>query len=180
MKALTDFARFEANSSLLMSGDLLPSALMSKMLALLPADHQACFFLCGAFLQRLPSDVRTHLVHDRISGHVSSSFALHHVSAVSDECPNLVVCAPSASCPHSQHSPTPGPHHCQSQPPALTSRCSDSPSLYWYHRNYADQTQKCNMFLVKKLTGQQVDAFSLPACSMCSSLVYFQDKLSFH
>ena len=71
MKALTDFARFEANSSLPMSGDLLPSALMSKMLTLFSADHQACFFLCGAFLQRLPSDVRAHLVHDPISDPLS-------------------------------------------------------------------------------------------------------------
>ena len=44
MYVLTDYARFEAISSLPLSGDMLPSALMSKMLALLPADHQACFF----------------------------------------------------------------------------------------------------------------------------------------
>ena len=34
---------------------------MSKILTHLPADHQACFFLCGAFLQCLPSNVRAHL-----------------------------------------------------------------------------------------------------------------------
>ena len=45
MYTLTDYARYEAISSLPLSGDMLPSALMSKMLALLPADHQACFFL---------------------------------------------------------------------------------------------------------------------------------------
>ena len=62
--ALTDYAQYKAISSLPLSGDMLPSALMSKMLALLPADHQACFFLHGAFLKRLPPDVRAHLVHD--------------------------------------------------------------------------------------------------------------------
>ena len=67
MYALTDYARFkaifEAISSLPLSGDMLPSALMLKMLALLPADQQACFFLHGAFFKRLPSDVRAQIVH---------------------------------------------------------------------------------------------------------------------
>ena len=35
------------------------------------------------------------------------------------------------------------------------------------------------MFLVWKLAGQPVDAFSLPAGSTSSFLVYLQDKLSF-
>ena len=67
MYVLTDYARFEAISSLPLSGDMLPSALMSKMLALLPADDQNCFFLRGAFFQSLPSDVRAHLVHNQNS-----------------------------------------------------------------------------------------------------------------
>ena len=46
-------------------------SLMYKMLALLPADHQSCFFLREAFLQPLPSDVRAHLVHDWISDPLS-------------------------------------------------------------------------------------------------------------
>ena len=36
----------------------------------------------------------------------------------------------------------------------------------------------CTMFFVGKLAGWQVNAFSLPAGSMSSSLVYLQDKLS--
>ena len=65
MYILTDYARYEAISSMPLSGDMLPSALMLKMLTLLPANHQACFFLGGAFLMHLPPDVRAHLVHDR-------------------------------------------------------------------------------------------------------------------
>ena len=71
MHALTDYERYEAISNLLPSGDMLPSALMSKMLALLPADHQACFFLHGAFLKCLPSDFRAPLVQDRTSDSLS-------------------------------------------------------------------------------------------------------------
>ena len=47
MYALTDYTCYKAISSL--SGDMLPSALMSKMLALLPSDHQACFSLMALF-----------------------------------------------------------------------------------------------------------------------------------
>ena len=43
MYALTNNARYEAINSLPLSGDMLPSALLSKMLSLLPADHQAFF-----------------------------------------------------------------------------------------------------------------------------------------
>ena len=57
MYGLTSYAHFEAISSLPFSGDMLPSALISKMLSLLPAGHKACFFLRGAFLKRLPADV---------------------------------------------------------------------------------------------------------------------------
>ena len=63
MYTLTDYAHYEAISSLPLSGDMLPSALMLKMLSILPADHQACFFLHGAPLKRLPSDVRAQIVH---------------------------------------------------------------------------------------------------------------------
>ena len=67
MYGLTDYTHFEAISSLHFSGDILPSVLMSRMLSLLPAGHEVCFFLRGAFLKRLPADVRSHLVHDNTS-----------------------------------------------------------------------------------------------------------------
>ena len=44
-----------------------PSKLMSNMLALLPVGHKPCFFLRGAFLKRLPADVRAHLLRDDFS-----------------------------------------------------------------------------------------------------------------
>ena len=99
MYGLTDYERFEAISSLLFSGDMLPSALMSKMMSLLPAGHQACFFLDGAFLKCLPEDVRSRLVHDSTSdpltlalhadkihqSQVSSASAINNVHSAPDE-----------------------------------------------------------------------------------------------
>ena len=75
MHALTYCSRFEAIWSLPLSGDMLSPPQMSKMLALLPADHQACFFLRGAFLKHLSPDVRVHLVHEKTRDPLS--LALH-------------------------------------------------------------------------------------------------------
>ena len=65
--ALDDYQRYEAISNLPLSGDMKPSKLMSNMLALLPAGHKPCFFLKGAFLKRLPADIRAHLIRDDFS-----------------------------------------------------------------------------------------------------------------
>ena len=70
MYGVTDYAGCEAITSLSFSGDMLPSALMSKMLSLLPSGDKACFFLHGAFLKSLPADVQSHLIHDRTSDHL--------------------------------------------------------------------------------------------------------------
>ena len=65
MYGLTNYACYKAITSLPFLGDMLPSALISKMLSLLPSRQEACFFLRGAFLKCLPADVRSHLVHNR-------------------------------------------------------------------------------------------------------------------
>ena len=48
-----------------------PSKLMLSMLALLLVGHKTCFFLRGAFLKRLPADVRAHLLRDDFSDPIS-------------------------------------------------------------------------------------------------------------
>ena len=44
---------------------------MLSMLALLLVGHKTCFFLRGAFLKRLPADVRAHLLRDDFSDPIS-------------------------------------------------------------------------------------------------------------
>ena len=44
------------------------------MLALLPVGHEPCFFLKGAFLKRLPADIRAHLLRDDFSDPISFAF----------------------------------------------------------------------------------------------------------
>ena len=74
MYVLTNYIRYEAIFSLPLSRDMLPSTLMSKMLALLTSGHKACFLL-GGFLKCMSADVRSHLVHDRSA--YPLSLALH-------------------------------------------------------------------------------------------------------
>ena len=64
---LNDYQRFQALVSLPLSGDQEPSHLMNRMLALLPDDYKPDFILRGVFLQRLPIDVRSHLLHEKVS-----------------------------------------------------------------------------------------------------------------
>ena len=145
---LDDFQRYEAICSLPLSGDIKPSKLMTNMLALLPEDHKPCFFLRGAFLKRLPADVRAHLVRDSISDPVAlalkadeiyqSRTSSQPVFAVSDHTfpEDLPVNAVRSSSNRPRRSVTP---HAS----ARSSTRSDSPSLCWYHRNHGSNAQKC-------------------------------------
>ena len=65
--SLNDYQRFEALVSLLLSGDQKPSHLMNRMLALLPDNYKPDFILRGLFLRRLPIEVRSHLLQERIA-----------------------------------------------------------------------------------------------------------------
>ena len=64
---LNDYQRFEALVSLPLSGDQKPSHLMDKMLALLSDDYKPDFILRGLFLRRPPINVRSHLLHKKVS-----------------------------------------------------------------------------------------------------------------
>ena len=140
-----------------MSGDMLPSTLMAKMLSILPEDHKPCWFLHCAFLHRLPADIRCHLVDDdtedpiQLSLHadrifksrIASSPAIH---AVSDYPEYSIINSirqptrPTVSC----RPPTPSSSSRRSATPHSVSRHSDSPdSLCWYHRNHAKLATKC-------------------------------------
>ena len=50
MHSLTDYGHCESIMSLPMSGDMFPSALLARMRALFPIEHQECLFLPYAFL----------------------------------------------------------------------------------------------------------------------------------
>ena len=144
--ALDDFQRYEAISSLPLSGDMKPSKLMSSMLALLPVGHKPCFFLRGAFLKRLPADVRAHLLRDDFSDPISlalkadeiyqSRVSSNPVYAVSNTPEDSINAVRSTGSSRPRRSATPHASNRQDNR-------SQSPTLCYYHRTWASQAKKC-------------------------------------
>ena len=64
---LNDYQHFEAVVSLPLSGDQKTSHLMNRMLALLPDDYKPDIILRGFILRRLPIDVLSHLLREKVS-----------------------------------------------------------------------------------------------------------------
>ena len=144
--ALDDYQRYEAISNLPLSGDMKPSRLMSNMLALLPAGHEPCFFLKGAFLKRLPADIRAHLIRDDFSDPISfalkadeiyqSRVASNPVYAVSSSPEDSVNAVRSSGSSRPRRSATPHTGNRQDNR-------SQSPTMCYYHRTWASQAKKC-------------------------------------
>ncbi len=142
--ALDDYQRYEAISNLPLSGDMKPSTLMSNMLALLPVDHKPCFFLRGAFLKRLPADVRAHLLRDDFSDPISlalkadeiykSRVSSSPVYVVSQE--DSVNAVSSSATNRPRRSAT--PHAGRNQ-----ENRSLSPSMCYYHSSWGSKAKKC-------------------------------------
>ena len=144
--ALDDFQRYEAISSLPLSGDMKPSKLMSSLLALLPVGHEPCFFLRGAFLKRLPADVRAHLLRDDFSDPISlalkadeiyqSRVASNPVYAVSSTPEDSINAVRSSGSSRPRRSATPHASNRQDNR-------SQSPTMCYYHRTWGSQAKKC-------------------------------------
>ena len=116
---------------------------MNRMLALLSDDYKLDFILRGLFLRRLLIDVRSHLLHEKVSdppalalkadelyqSQVSSSEVLEDslkVNAVSS------ISRPSKA-PLAKRSPTPAP----------PSRSPKPPGACWFHKKHGDKAFNC-------------------------------------
>ena len=143
--SLNDYQRFEALVSLTLSGDQKPSHLMNRMLALLPDDHKPDFILRGLFLRRLPIEVRSHLLQEKISdpralalkadelfqSRVSSPVNL--LSEDFEEVSVNAVAVKNRTSPVARRSATPAP----------SSRSPASPGPCWYHKKHGNIAQQC-------------------------------------
>jgi len=142
--ALDDYQRYEAISNLPLSGDMKPSKLMSNMLALLPVDHKPCFFLRGAFLKRLPADVRAHLLRDDFSDPISLALKADEIykSRVSSSPVYVVSQEDSVNAVRSSATNRPRrsatPHAGRTQ-----ENRSLSPSMCYYHSSWGSKAKKC-------------------------------------
>ena len=153
MHSLTDYARCETIMSLPMSGDMLPSALLSRMRALFPIDHQECLFLRYAFLRQLPADVRSHLVHDKTeditvlsqrADEIFRNSSAPNLSVSALDSANAVLPPPPRQNRRAQRTQrAPSPVNRRSQTPAAPSRRSSSPSFCWYHAKFGSKALSC-------------------------------------
>ena len=143
--ALDDYHRYEAISNLPLSGDMKPSKLMSNMLALLPLGHKPCFFLRGAFLKRLPANVRAHLLRDDFSVPIALALKADEIfqSKVSSSTVYTVSSSPEDVVNAVRSSPTNRPRHSATPHSGSRDNRSSSPSLCYYHRTWGTKAKKC-------------------------------------
>ena len=142
---LDDYQRYEAISNLPLSGDMKPSKLMSNMLALLPLDHKPCFFLRGAFLKRLPADIRAHLLRDDFSDPITLALKADEIyqSRVSSSPVYAVSSAPEDSVNAVRSSPTNRPQRSATPYSGSWDNRSSSPTLCYYHHAWGSKAKKC-------------------------------------
>ena len=160
---LNDYQRFESLVSLTLSGDQKPSHLMNRMLALYPDDHKPDFVLRGLFLRRLPMDVRSHLLREKVDDPIEMALKADelHQSRVSSSAVNILADDPgdtqvnlvsnhakvplrsgSAWNPPFRRSQTRNRSPSRSQTTAPSSKSSTS-GICWYHRKHGDNASNC-------------------------------------
>ena len=152
---VNDYQRFEALVSLPLSGDQKPSHLMNRMLALLPDDYKPDFILRGLFLRRLPIDVRSHLLCEKVSDPRALALKADKLyqSRVSPSSVNLLAddfgeplqvklvlsrtrtpkIPNPVKIPLSERSPT----------PASTTRSPTPSGLCWFHKKHGEKANNC-------------------------------------
>ena len=152
---LNDYQRFEALVSLPLSGDQKPSHLMNRMLALLPDDYKPDFILRGLFLRRLPIDVRSHLLREKVSDPralalkadelYQSRVSPSAVNLLSEDLQvNLVSSREFRSEPPVQGKVRISPSLSKRSPTPAPTRRSPTPSgLCWFHKKHGDKAQNC-------------------------------------
>ena len=168
---LNDYQRFEALVSLPLPGDQKLSHLMNRMLALLPDDYKPDFILRGLFLRRLPIDVRSHLLHEKVDNPralalkadklYQSRVSPSAVNLLSDDFgdslqvnlvssrakvpsrPGTPKLSTSVKNPPSRHSQTQTRSPARSPTPAPSSKSPNPPGFCWFHKKHGVKATNC-------------------------------------
>lgn len=150
MYSLSDFQRYQALQSLPLMSDQRPSELMDKMLVLLPEDEKPGFFFRGLFMDRLPADIRAHLLSESINdprGMAQRADELWTirgrsvaVQALSDHQFEDVNALPRRDSARSVRAPRP---RSASRSAANEDGRSGSSSVCWYHRRWGNEASQC-------------------------------------
>ena len=131
--------------SLLLTGDQKPSHLMDRMLGLLPDNYKPDFILRGLFLHRLPIEVCSHLLQEKISDSCALALKADELfqSRVSSPVNLLAEQVEDARVNAKSTKTFPSPISKQTPTPALSSRSPSSPGPCWYHKKHGDKGQHC-------------------------------------
>ena len=152
MYTLSDFQRYQALQSLPLLSDQRPSELMDKMLVLLPEDEKPGFFFRGLFMDRLPADIRAHLLSESISDPRRMALRADElwmvrgrsvpVQVLSEQFEDVYALPRRNS---STRSGTRGSVPRSSSRPSVPEdgRRTDSSGVCWYHRRWGDAASQC-------------------------------------
>jgi hypothetical protein len=147
MYTLSDFQRYQALQSLPVLTDQKPSELMDKMLVLLPEDAKPGFFFLGLFMDRLPADIRSHLLTESIADPRKMATRADELWTVRGRV-NTVHSIPSQDfedlslISRNQRSRSASSRTRASSPGRSTTSSSSAPEC-WYHRRWGSQANQC-------------------------------------
>ena len=115
------------------------------MLTLLPLGHKPCFFLRGAFLKRLPADVRAHLLRDDFSDPIALALKADEIyqSKVSSSTVFTVSSTPEDVVNAMRSSPTNHPRRSATPHSSSQDNRSSSPIMCYYHHSWGSKAKKC-------------------------------------
>ena len=140
---LTDYQRAEQFAKLPSLGDRRPSELMNTMLSLLPSNHSPCFFFKYNFLQRLPPDIRGHLVTQSIENvrDLADLADKLCVARQQDVLTASITSVPGATYEMDEIAVVRNQY--KRQPPHSSQHTSVDLSICWFHRKWGDKATSC-------------------------------------
>ena len=147
--SLNDYQRLEALVSLPLTGDQKPLHLMNRMLDLLPDGYKPDFILRRLFLRRLPIDVRSHLLQEKVSDPRALALKADKLyqSRVSSSVNLLTDVLEDSLQVHAvtlrSHPSKPPTLAKRSSTPAPSSKSPTSPGPFWYHKKHEEKAVNC-------------------------------------
>ena len=141
-------------------GDRRPSQLLDTMLALLPDDHQPCFFFKYLFMEKLPKDLRGQLATIKVDDYrllgpeadklynllYPDGFAAYSAAAVNIETEEVIAVSSQSSERHRPKNRQKKSRRTRSGSNPKGRRAQPSSTqdeLCYYHENFGSQARKC-------------------------------------
>jgi len=147
MYTLSNFQRYQALQSIPVLTDQRPSELMDKMLVLLPEDEKPGFFFLGLFMDRLPADIRSHLLTESIADPRKMATRADELWTVRGRVNTVQSLSPQdfedIALVSRSHRARSSSSRARTSSPGPSTTSSASSSECWYHRKWGSQANQC-------------------------------------